>query len=245
MAITSESNFAAEAGEHYVLFRLYRQGVLAGQAPRGTSAVDLLVQRPDRTSVEVQVKTRAKHAADGGWHLRAKHETMKRPRLLYAFLNVEDPLNPVAYVVPSAKVAEVISNTHRVWLKTPGKGGKAHKDSDVRRLCPSYGNLDVPYQEGWLEEYRERWDLIVGEADPSNADPQRVAQAPDRAGPSYPDWFAFEADVTLRGVLHWVDAARPDDFRVAEEWRSWYDSESRRELRGRMEDLLSGRRPER
>lgn len=150
MASTSESNFAAEAGEHYVLYRLYREEVLAGQAPRGTDAVDLLVQRPDGDAVEVQVKARAKHASDGGWHMRPKHETMTSPRLFYVFLNIEDPLDAIAYVVPSAKVAEVVRVTHEVWLKTPGKDGKPHKDSDFRRLCPAYGSSTSPTRRAGL-----------------------------------------------------------------------------------------------
>jgi hypothetical protein len=161
---TNDSKFAAEAGEHYVLYRLYREKVLAGQAPRGTDDIDLLVQREDGSAVDVQVKARAKHAPDGGWHMKKKHESLTSPRLVYVFLNIENPAEPIAFVVPSAKVADVLRRSHQAWLDAPGKGGRQHKDTDFRRLRPSYKDLDVPYQGDWLEEYRERWDLILNRA---------------------------------------------------------------------------------
>lgn len=150
----------SEAGEHYVLYRLYLLGLVGGQAPRGMPETDLLVMRPDGEHVAtVQVKARSKSPRDGGWHMQAKHEYVVRPKLFYVFVGLETS-PPVSYVIPSAVVAEVIARAHRTWLNAPGRGGRAHRDSSFRRLCPDYG-LPVPgYPAGWAETYRERWDLL-------------------------------------------------------------------------------------
>src|SRR3546814_9500679 len=43
----------------------------------------------------------------------------------------------------------------------PGAKGQAHNDSDFRRFLPDYTHLDMgKYEDGWLEPYREAWDLL-------------------------------------------------------------------------------------
>lgn len=147
------------AGEHYVLFRLYQQGILASLAPPGAPTVDVLVLSPDETVIaNLQVKTRT-YGTDGGWHMKAKHEQIANARYLYAFVDLE-PDGPAVYIVPSRTVAEVLSRAHAAWLATPGRGGRAHEDHDMRRVLPTYG-FDVPgYPSGWLNQYLERWDLL-------------------------------------------------------------------------------------
>lgn len=150
----------AEAGEHYVLYRLYLLGLVGGQAPRGMAETDLLVMRPDgREVATVQVKTRSSLPRDSGWHMQQKHENIVRDNLWYVFVGLEtNP--PLSYVIYSGVVAEVISRAHRTWLSTPGRGGHERKDSKFRRLCPDY-SLDVPgYPVGWIEQYREGWDVF-------------------------------------------------------------------------------------
>ena len=69
------------AGEHYVLYQLYRRGALAALAPPGTPIVDVLVLSPDGETVAatVQVKTRTSYQSDG-WFMSPKHETLTDPR---------------------------------------------------------------------------------------------------------------------------------------------------------------------
>jgi hypothetical protein len=69
------------AGEHYVLFQLYRRGVLAALAPPGTPIVDVLVLSPDRETkaATVQVKTRTGYQS-GGWFMNPS----MRPSLISA-----------------------------------------------------------------------------------------------------------------------------------------------------------------
>lgn len=149
------------AGEHYVLFRLYQQGMLASLAPPGSPDVDVLVLSPDQAVMaSVQVKTRT-FGRDQGWHMSKKHEGIIEERLFYAFVDLElSP--PMTYIVPSQAVAEVITRSYQLWLDAPGRGGRAHKESKFRRLRPDYSPLDVPgYPGAWLEQYRERWELLT------------------------------------------------------------------------------------
>jgi hypothetical protein len=68
------------------------------------------------------------------------------------------------HVLPSVCVAEVLFSAHRKWLEIPGMKGQSHKDSQMRRLLPDYtrifGTMDNPYPKGWLDQYRDAWQLL-------------------------------------------------------------------------------------
>jgi hypothetical protein len=147
------------AGEHYVLFRLYREGMLASLAPPGSPTVDVLVLAPDESVIaSLQVKTRT-YGRDKGWHMSAKHERIIAARLFYAFVDLEaEPA--VTYVVPSNVVAEVLKKSHKAWRAAPGARGQQRNDTDMRRIQPEYPDRFPGYRPDWLEEWRERWDLL-------------------------------------------------------------------------------------
>ena len=152
------------AGEHYVLYQLYRHGMLASLAPPGTPTVDVLVLATDQSVVAtVQVKTRT-YGADGGWHMSEKHENIVEPRCFYTFVDLE-PHPPATFIVPSAVVAEVLRIAHQAWLSTPGRGGRAHRDHKMRRILPSYSFEVAGYPPGWLDQYRDCWDLLNNAVD--------------------------------------------------------------------------------
>jgi len=53
----------------------------------------------------------------------------------YVFVDVgRQPSDPtVSCILPSGVVADCIRDCHRVWLDTPGKGGRPPKDGNMRR----------------------------------------------------------------------------------------------------------------
>jgi hypothetical protein len=158
MGATS-SLLTGAAGEHYVLYQLHLRGLLAAQSPRGAYAAHVVVFSPAMgIGSMLQVKTRTL-GAGLGWYMRQARETLLHPRLFYAFVDLQ-PEQPLVYVVPSAIVADVLLRTHRAWLATPGKGGRPHKDSKVRRILPWLPSPIPGYEGSWLEPYRERWDLL-------------------------------------------------------------------------------------
>jgi hypothetical protein len=164
------------SGEHYVLYKLHRLGLLAAQAPPNAFAADILVFSPDMSvGSMVQVKTRTM-GRDRGWHMQEKHERLIHPRLFYTLLDLELDA-PAVYVLPSAVIARVVRSAHQAWLSTPGIRGQQHQDTKLRMLLPGY-SFPVPgLLPGWLEDYRERWDYLTSDLPdslPASEDPVDV-----------------------------------------------------------------------
>lgn len=166
----SKTTLTGAAGEHYLMFRLLGLGYIAGLAPAGAPNADIIVTNVEtKRSVAIQVKTRLQKGSDSGWHMKEKHEELKEDNLFYCFLDLPDEVSipPTVYVLPSKVVAEVLRDTHQVWLKTPGKKGQKHNPTNMRRLLPDYSKtikVDHPtikkYSAGWLNEYKENWKLL-------------------------------------------------------------------------------------
>mgnify|MGYP001595571132 CR=1 FL=1 len=163
----SKPNLFGVAGEHYVLSELLRRGYIAALAPTGVPNTDIVVTDIEGSRLcAIQIKTRRGVGADGGWHMKDKHEKIRGDRLFYCFVDFleSNDVRPIVYVMPSAVVADTISAAHRKWLNTPGKKGQPHKDGEMRRLLPDYvktfGVKDNPYPVGWLAPYRDAWHLL-------------------------------------------------------------------------------------
>jgi len=160
----SPSSLLGAAGEHYVMSQLLRRGFIAALAPVGVPSADIVVTDDvGERLCAVQVKTRRNIGSDGGWHMKAKHEQIRGASLFYCFVDfgVEAGDAPTTFVVPSMIVADTLAMTHRVWLDRPGRGGKPHKDGEMRRFLPSYAHLEIAsHADGWLEQYRGAWELL-------------------------------------------------------------------------------------
>lgn len=173
------STIVGAAGEHHVLSQLLRRGWIAALAPDGAPNMDILVTDENNQRLcAIQVKTRRDIGHDKGWHMKPKHEEMIVCDLYYVFVDVgKGPSDQTTcYVLPSRVVADCIRLCHKVWLDTPGRGGRPHKDSNVRRLRPDYSSIKPiskdgkeivdQYRSGWLDRYRENWSILgLPEAD--------------------------------------------------------------------------------
>jgi hypothetical protein len=154
-----DTSLTGAAGEHLVLSRLLSRGILAAQAPRGTRKADILVNHLDKDSTAlIQVKSRL-IGADGGWHMNQKHELIKEDDIWYCFVDFE-PDSPKVYVVPSLLVATVVTEENESWMRTPGKGGKMHNKTEMRRILPKYPYEVPSAPDGWINAYSERWDFL-------------------------------------------------------------------------------------
>lgn len=154
-----EKSLVGPAGEHYVLYQLHLRGMMAALAPRNAPTVDILVLHPDETiAASLQVKTR-RSGTDKGWHMSEKHEQIENPRLFYAFVDLE-PSIPSVYIVPSSIVAEVVRESHKAWLATPGRKGQKHNDTTMRRIIPNYPFMVPGYSDGWIDKYHDQWDQL-------------------------------------------------------------------------------------
>jgi len=144
--------------------------MIAALAPTGVPDADIIVSdRLGSALAAVQVKARREIGRDGGWHMKAKHETMARPLLFYCFVDFGRELTDETrcWVIPSVTIANALTVTHRAWLSQPGKGGKAHNDHDMRRLLPDYTHLGMAeFGKGWLDPFRDAWSMIAQETEP-------------------------------------------------------------------------------
>lgn len=165
--MASDTSMMGAAREHFIMCELLRRGYIAALAPQGVPNADIVVT--DLTGhrlCTIQVKSRREIGADGGWHMRPKHEEVVGDRLFYCFVDVgKTPQDrPAVYVLPSRKVAEVLAATHQAWLSRPDAKGQQRRDSPMRRLVPdyryAYGDGPNPYSKGWLEPYRDAWNLL-------------------------------------------------------------------------------------
>lgn len=164
------SKIIGAAGEHYVMSRLLRMGLVAALAPEGVPTVDILVTNPSCQKIcSVQVKTRRDIGYDKGWSMDKKHENINDDELYYCFVDLGKKLSdPVkTYVIPSRVVANILKKSHSVYLSGSGLKGRERKDTDMRRLLVDYtrifrGHKDESlYKAGWLDPYLENWDLIA------------------------------------------------------------------------------------
>ncbi len=161
MAEPVNSTVLGAAGEHYVMCQLLRRGMIAALAPAGVPDADIIVSnRLGSSLAAVQVKTRRRGGTKGGWVMKAKHEGIRRPLLLYAFVDFGKTMEaiPECWVMPSEAVADAVQESHAAWLAMPGMD---HKDSDMRGLSHDYSKFGIGRSIGWLDPYRGAWDLIA------------------------------------------------------------------------------------
>ena len=85
------------------------------------------------------------------------------------------------YVLNSELVANLVKQSHEIWLKLPGLNGKKHQPTSMRHLMRDYSKIsglrkiqnkekflnksDIEfidkYSDGWINEYKDRWDLLL------------------------------------------------------------------------------------
>jgi hypothetical protein len=148
------------AGEYHCLAQLLARGYLATPAPPATPEADILVLSLDGAiAATIQVKTRTR-GGDRGWMMNAKHEKIIRPHLFYAFVDFEQSASPLVFVIHSSVVADVLRRDHEAWLAALGANGQQHKDNPIRRVKPSYQPPVRGFPDGWMENYRDRWEQI-------------------------------------------------------------------------------------
>jgi hypothetical protein len=134
-------------GEYLVAAELSRRGYVATLTLRNTHGIDILASNSDATrSVGIQVKTAQGVRPD--WMMNRKAEADLAENLLYVFVCLAPEGSATFYVVPRQVVAKYVRESHAEWLKTPGRQGQAHKDTDMRR-----------YKDP-AHEYKDRWDLL-------------------------------------------------------------------------------------
>ncbi len=155
-----QTQLVGAAGEHLVLSRLLRLGILAAQAPQGTRKADIIVHPLDGgTPWLIQVKTRLKGSEAGGWKLDDKHMSEVSPNLIYCFVDLQSSPEKV-YVVPSKKVSQILIEADREWMKKPMRDGSKRTKNMWRMIKPKFILNLKSAPPGWMDKYLEAWELL-------------------------------------------------------------------------------------
>jgi len=151
-----DSALVGLAGTYFVAAELSQLGYVATVTSRNTEGIDILAANRDGSkAVSIQVKTSRddlRESFSRSWIMQEKHENIYSDHLFYVFADLKPNEKPDLYVVPSKVVADYIKKTHQEWLKTPGRGGRKHKENPMR-LFEILNEKDAP-------KYLNRWDLL-------------------------------------------------------------------------------------
>ena len=122
------------AGEYFVAAELSRQGYVASLTLRNTKGIDILASNSDATrSVGIQVKTNKGTAPS--WMMTSKIEDQDlADNLFFVFVRLNDGNAPSYHVASCAAVVEYARESHRKWLRTPGRKGQSHNDTSMRKF---------------------------------------------------------------------------------------------------------------
>ena len=155
-----QNQLVGAAGEHLVLSRLLARGILAAQAPQGTRKADIIVHPLDGgTPWLIQVKSRLKGPKDGGWKLDDKHMTETSSNLMYCFVDLQ-AIPEKVYLGPSKKVAQVLVEADKEWMRKPMRDGSKRDKNMWRMIKPTFILELKSAPKGWMEKYLENWDQL-------------------------------------------------------------------------------------
>ena len=119
-----EKNLIGASGEHLVLSRLLARGILAALSPFNAFKADILINPSDEgRPFLIQVKTRLTYEKKlSSWLLSEKNEKYADENFYYCFVDLGLEESKI-FVVPSKKVAAILSESHSKWLAGEGKNG--------------------------------------------------------------------------------------------------------------------------
>lgn len=155
----NDKSHRGNASQFYVAGELCRRGYAAVVTLGNTPNTDILCSdRAGTRFVHIQVKTLVPGTQTCS--VGKKAELAFGPNFFWVLAGI--PLVGSNeqfryFIVPSADMARHVGDTHAIWLATPGKGGKAHRDNPVRAV--SIPPFSRPYH--WsVDGYENRWGLI-------------------------------------------------------------------------------------
>jgi hypothetical protein len=141
-----EKVLLGEAAEHLVLAMLLRHGYVAGQAPRGWKADDIL----GRGDLRVQVKATVKGTKQG-WLVG---DVDVDPKRFYALVDFADEAAPRIYVVPSCIVRDAAEASHREFSRLHPHADPA---TTMRQIKDPFPYEVGGYPPGWLQKFHNGW----------------------------------------------------------------------------------------
>lgn len=136
------------SGEYFAAAELSRRGYVASITLRNTKGIDIIATNEEGSkTINIQVKTSGLKTR--GWILNKKAEEMTDENMFYIFVRLTAlDERPFFHIISSADVANYVKTSHRNWLRTPGRGGQKHKDTNMRKF------------EDPENKYLDKWGLL-------------------------------------------------------------------------------------
>ena len=155
----SDKSSRGNASSFYVAGELCRRGYAAVVTLGNTPNTDVLCSNVEGTKfVHIQVKTYV--PGNASCSVGKKAERSYGTNFFWVLGGIPKAKSDRAfeyYIIPSSVIAARIKRAHKLWLKTPGKNGRRHRDNDFRcvMLPPKKGF------DGWnVAPFLNRWDLL-------------------------------------------------------------------------------------
>lgn len=162
IVIDKDKSTRGHASQFFIAGELCRRGWLAVVTMGNSPNTDILCSNKAGTRfVHVQVKTFV--PGNRTCSVGVKAEKVFGRSFFWVLGGIPKPGSALPfeyYVIPSSMMAENIVKSHQLWLKTPGKNDRIHRDNTIRTVhIPPAKSFS-----GWdISEYRDRWDLIEQE----------------------------------------------------------------------------------
>lgn len=119
------------SGEYFVAGELERRGFTVAVPMSNVKDFDILaINRETHQQFAIQVKTTGYKQKK--WTLSKKNETLVGDNIFYVFVSLNELDTPEYHIVPSKIVAKTITESHKIWLETPGKKGQMRNDTNIR-----------------------------------------------------------------------------------------------------------------
>ena len=153
-----QQNLIGAAGEHLVLSRLLQREIPSALSPFNTYKADIFVNSLDgKDAAYIQVKTTT--SKKQAWKVSEKDMKHQDMNMFYCFVELNSSPQKV-YVIPARKVSEVLTESHRVYMRTPKRDG-SKRTSHKFRLLKNNFLIDVKSApDNWMDEYLEKWELL-------------------------------------------------------------------------------------
>lgn len=154
----TNSSTRGSAGQYFVAGELSRRGLVAVITLGNTPFTDVLCSNLKANKfIHIQVKTFSPEK--GCCTLGEKAENPIGANFFWVLAGIPQKNSPAPFeyfIIPSLELAPEVKRSHELWLATPGKAGRAHKQTSMRNIF-----TNKKQNTGWdIQLYKNRWDLI-------------------------------------------------------------------------------------
>lgn len=154
---TNERKRIGQLGVAHVAERLREFQAAVEEMSFTNPGFDLNVRLPGGRWVKVEVKTTKNPNRKPWWIMKRQHRNCADRNLYFAFVLLDAHEQVVdAFLLPSSTVERFINEVNDHYYSRPGIKGR---DAGRYKFKTEYKHLPQ-YQAGWLEPYRDNWDVI-------------------------------------------------------------------------------------